>query len=192
MDATPAEGESASWASSPETRATMQANRGRDTKPEMQVRRLVNAAGLRYRVCDIIMPPKPMPGSGRTRSPRINPVMPRPRFDLPSEVGLFCASGSTRSGQTQRTWPPGSSSRCDDLQPTRGPRRVRRTGPKRLDTRLPPGTAPGRWPTSRTLHGDGGRAMSSQGPVREGSNLREHISEQSCHLASTEDELSIQ
>ncbi|MEV8263524.1 very short patch repair endonuclease [Microbacterium sp. NPDC077057] len=50
MDATPAEGESASWASSPEARATMQANRGQDTKPEMQVRRLVHAAGLRYRV----------------------------------------------------------------------------------------------------------------------------------------------
>lgn len=28
----------------------MRANRGRDTKPEMQVRRLVHAAGLRYRV----------------------------------------------------------------------------------------------------------------------------------------------
>lgn len=28
----------------------MRANRGRDTKPELQVRRLVHAAGLRYRV----------------------------------------------------------------------------------------------------------------------------------------------
>ncbi|TCJ21668.1 very short patch repair endonuclease [Nocardioides jejuensis] len=39
-----------SWASSPASRAVMQANRRRDTSPEMAVRRLVHAAGLRYRV----------------------------------------------------------------------------------------------------------------------------------------------
>ena len=39
-----------SWASSPAVRAVMQANRGRDTSPELAVRRLVHAAGLRYRV----------------------------------------------------------------------------------------------------------------------------------------------
>ncbi|WP_447911701.1 very short patch repair endonuclease [Microbacterium phyllosphaerae] len=50
MEASPASAESASWASSPAARATMRANRGRDTGPEMQVRRLVHAAGLRYRV----------------------------------------------------------------------------------------------------------------------------------------------
>lgn len=50
MDTTPAPRGSVSWASSPEARATMRANRGRDTAPEMQVRRLVHAAGLRYRV----------------------------------------------------------------------------------------------------------------------------------------------
>lgn len=50
MEASPASAESASWASSPAVRATMRANRGRDTGPEMQVRRLVHAAGLRYRV----------------------------------------------------------------------------------------------------------------------------------------------
>ncbi|WP_269086509.1 very short patch repair endonuclease [Mycobacteroides abscessus] len=39
-----------SWASSEATRASMRANRSRDTKPELAVRRLVHAAGLRYRV----------------------------------------------------------------------------------------------------------------------------------------------
>lgn len=39
-----------SWAASPATRRTMQANRGRDTEPEMKVRRLLHASGLRYRV----------------------------------------------------------------------------------------------------------------------------------------------
>lgn len=38
------------WASSDATRKTMQGNRGRDTKTELAVRRLVHAAGLRYRV----------------------------------------------------------------------------------------------------------------------------------------------
>ncbi|MFJ2754937.1 very short patch repair endonuclease [Nocardioides sp. NPDC087217] len=39
-----------SWASSPSARSTMQGNRRRDTKPELAVRRLVHAQGLRYRV----------------------------------------------------------------------------------------------------------------------------------------------
>lgn len=39
-----------SWASSADVRASMQANRRRDTLPELAVRRLVHAAGLRYRV----------------------------------------------------------------------------------------------------------------------------------------------
>ncbi len=38
------------WASSTASRAVMQANRRRDTRPEMAVRRLVHASGLRYRV----------------------------------------------------------------------------------------------------------------------------------------------
>lgn len=38
------------WASSEAARKTMQGNRGRDTKTELAVRRLVHAAGLRYRV----------------------------------------------------------------------------------------------------------------------------------------------
>lgn len=43
-------GATASWATSPATRKAMQANRRRDTAPEMAIRRLVHAAGLRYRV----------------------------------------------------------------------------------------------------------------------------------------------
>jgi DNA mismatch endonuclease, patch repair protein len=39
-----------SWASSPGRRRNMQANRSRDTKPELAVRRLLHAQGLRYRV----------------------------------------------------------------------------------------------------------------------------------------------
>jgi DNA mismatch endonuclease (patch repair protein) len=38
------------WASSPVARKAMQGNRSRDTKPELAVRRLIHAAGLRYRV----------------------------------------------------------------------------------------------------------------------------------------------
>lgn len=40
----------ASWASTPATRKSMLANRGRDTGPELAVRRLVHARGLRYLV----------------------------------------------------------------------------------------------------------------------------------------------
>jgi DNA mismatch endonuclease (patch repair protein) len=39
-----------SWASSAATRKTMQGNRNRDTTAEINVRRLVHAQGLRYRV----------------------------------------------------------------------------------------------------------------------------------------------
>lgn len=39
-----------SWASSPATRRSMLGNKGRDTKPELAVRRLLHAQGLRYRV----------------------------------------------------------------------------------------------------------------------------------------------
>lgn len=45
-----------SWASSRATRATMQANRSRDTKPELAVRRILHAAGLRYRVAARVEP----------------------------------------------------------------------------------------------------------------------------------------
>lgn len=39
-----------SWASSPAVRKSMVANRSRDTKPELIVRRCLHASGLRYRV----------------------------------------------------------------------------------------------------------------------------------------------
>ena len=39
-----------SWASSEATRRSMKSNRGRDTAPEMAVRRIVHGQGLRYRV----------------------------------------------------------------------------------------------------------------------------------------------
>lgn len=37
-----------SWASSPAVRATMRGNRGRDTGPELALRRVLHARGLRY------------------------------------------------------------------------------------------------------------------------------------------------
>lgn len=49
-----------SWASTPLRRRIMQSNRSRDTSPELAVRRLLHAAGLRYRV-DIA----PVPGLRR-------------------------------------------------------------------------------------------------------------------------------
>ncbi len=38
-----------SWASSPAARATMRANRGRDTGPELRIRKALHALGYRYR-----------------------------------------------------------------------------------------------------------------------------------------------
>lgn len=43
-------GSKTSWASSPGTRRSMLGNKRRDTIPELEVRRLLHAAGLRYRV----------------------------------------------------------------------------------------------------------------------------------------------
>ena len=39
-----------SWASSEATRSSMRSNRGRDTKPELAIRRILHARGLRYNV----------------------------------------------------------------------------------------------------------------------------------------------
>ncbi|WP_318533302.1 MULTISPECIES: very short patch repair endonuclease [Actinoalloteichus] len=50
-----------SWASSPGVRTGMRANKGRDTRPELAVRRAVHAMGLRYRVSA-----RPLPGLRRT------------------------------------------------------------------------------------------------------------------------------
>ena len=45
-----------SWASSAATRKSMQANRSRDTKPELALRRALHAMGLRY---PCVRPPGP-------------------------------------------------------------------------------------------------------------------------------------
>ncbi len=50
-----------SWASSAANRRSMRGNRSRDTKPELALRRLVHAQGLRYRVAA-----KPLPKMRRT------------------------------------------------------------------------------------------------------------------------------
>ncbi|MCL2782285.1 MAG: very short patch repair endonuclease, partial [Actinomycetia bacterium] len=50
-----------SWASSPATRHSMQANRSRDTGPELAIRRELHRRGLRYRVMY-----RAIPGSRRT------------------------------------------------------------------------------------------------------------------------------
>ncbi|GAA1679653.1 very short patch repair endonuclease [Microbacterium lacus] len=58
-DAVPRRAES--WASTPGSRASMQSNRGRDTAPELAVRRRLHAMGLRYRASV-----RPMPNLRRT------------------------------------------------------------------------------------------------------------------------------
>jgi DNA mismatch endonuclease, patch repair protein len=50
-----------SWASSPEVRASMRGNRGRDTAPERRLRELLHKRGLRYRVST-----RPLPSLRRT------------------------------------------------------------------------------------------------------------------------------
>lgn len=50
-----------SWASSSEVRASMRGNRGRDTGPERELRALLHASGLRYRVSS-----RPLPDLRRT------------------------------------------------------------------------------------------------------------------------------
>ncbi|GAB7072141.1 very short patch repair endonuclease [Mycobacterium hodleri] len=50
-----------SWATSDHARRSMQGNRSRDTAPELAVRRLVHAMGLRYRVSA-----RPLPNLRRT------------------------------------------------------------------------------------------------------------------------------
>lgn len=50
-----------SWASTPAVRASMRANRSRDTKPELLLRRVLHARGYRYRVAC-----RPLPELRRT------------------------------------------------------------------------------------------------------------------------------
>lgn len=52
---------SQSWASTPAVRASMRANRSRDTKPELLLRRALHAKGYRYRVAC-----RPLPELRRT------------------------------------------------------------------------------------------------------------------------------
>ena len=54
-------GGSESWASSPGTRASMRSNKGRDTSPELTIRRRLHAAGMRFRVSG-----RPVPTVRRT------------------------------------------------------------------------------------------------------------------------------
>lgn len=47
------------WASSPAVRRVMQGNRKRDTRPEVALRRVLHARGLRYRVAAKPLPDRP-------------------------------------------------------------------------------------------------------------------------------------
>jgi DNA mismatch endonuclease (patch repair protein) len=49
-------GQKLSWATTDGTRRSMRTNKGRDPKPELAVRRLLHAAGLRYRVNYSVIP----------------------------------------------------------------------------------------------------------------------------------------
>ncbi|MEV8212521.1 very short patch repair endonuclease [Leifsonia sp. NPDC077715] len=46
----PEDNATGSWASSPAIRSSMRSNRGRDTAPELAIRRALHKSGLRYRV----------------------------------------------------------------------------------------------------------------------------------------------
>jgi len=59
-----------SWASTPARRRNMQAIRSRDTAPELTVRRLLHAQGLRYRVAA-----RPLPELRRTADIVFRPVL---------------------------------------------------------------------------------------------------------------------
>ena len=58
-----------SWATSMGRRKNMQANRSRDTSPELAVRSLLHRAGLRYRIAT-----RPLPGLRRTADVVFRPV----------------------------------------------------------------------------------------------------------------------
>lgn len=68
-----------SWASSPAVRNVMRANRGRDTAPELALRRALHAAGMRYRVNA-----RPIAGSRMT----VDIVFPRARVAV-EVLGCF-------------------------------------------------------------------------------------------------------
>ncbi|WP_324187498.1 very short patch repair endonuclease [Actinokineospora iranica] len=58
-----------SWATSVVIRKSMQANKSRDTKPELMLRKALHALGLRYRVCA-----RPLPDVRRTVDVVFRPV----------------------------------------------------------------------------------------------------------------------
>ncbi|MDP7727622.1 very short patch repair endonuclease [Mycobacterium sp. TY813] len=88
---------SESWASSDAVRNIMRANRGRDTRPEMALRRALHAAGFRYRVNA-----RPIPGSRMT----VDVVFPKARVAV--EVrGCYwhgCAEHHRPSRQNAEFW----------------------------------------------------------------------------------------
>ncbi|MBV6362750.1 very short patch repair endonuclease [Mycobacteroides chelonae] len=73
------EGVPESWASSTAVRNVMRANRGRDTAPELALRRALHAAGLRYRLNT-----RPITGSRMT----VDIVFPRARVAV-EVLGCF-------------------------------------------------------------------------------------------------------
>jgi DNA mismatch endonuclease (patch repair protein) len=86
-----------SWASSPLRRQIMQSNRHRDTSPELAVRRLLHAEGLRYRV-DV----RPIPSLRR----RADVVFPRQKVAVFID-GCFwhgCPQHGSRSFKTNATF----------------------------------------------------------------------------------------
>ncbi|WP_367132942.1 very short patch repair endonuclease [Saccharothrix sp. HUAS TT1] len=93
----------ASWATSEATRKSMRANRSRDTKPELRLRRALHAMGLRYRVCA-----RPLPEVRRTA----DIVFPRAKVAVevrgcfwhgcPDHYRAPAANGSYWSAKVQR------------------------------------------------------------------------------------------
>jgi DNA mismatch endonuclease (patch repair protein) len=84
-------------ASSEGVRKSMQANKGRDTKPEMALRRAVHALGLRYRVSM-----RPLPGVRRT----VDLVFTRAKVAVFLD-GCFwhgCPEHHTRSARNADYW----------------------------------------------------------------------------------------
>ncbi|MGH8884440.1 MAG: very short patch repair endonuclease [Egibacteraceae bacterium] len=86
-----------SWASSKVSRMTMLANRGRDTGPEMAVRRAAHRRGLRYRVSA-----KPLPELRRTA----DLVFPRERVAIYVDGCWWhgCPDHSTKAKRNGDYW----------------------------------------------------------------------------------------
>jgi DNA mismatch endonuclease (patch repair protein) len=88
-----------SWASSPGRRRIMQANRSRDTGPELALRRLLHAQGLRYRVAA-----RPLKGVRRTADIVFGPARVAVFVD-----GCFwhsCPDHATNPQTNSRYWAP--------------------------------------------------------------------------------------